>query len=434
MGFGQRANKFNELGKVISIRPSSGTPTTVIASFQIQSSGQPASVIHARDPIFIPGTETALESDALFFMPTESYGADGVPRYTQLVINDGFSNPKKISEYNEYFTVTKPGTMSTAITSATSTIATSTGTISTQGQVITPRATTVPQTYRKEGLVEVFLTTSSDADTEVAYSDDGVNWCHLAVRGLFFNGLGGAFSASNKFQNFPKYLVGALATRSIEIGQGLLSTLNFISSFKIEATGATSYDTHGIYRSKVVPFLRDESGTQYFLKTNVTFSGASVNASASENGTISGSFGGVTFPEGYNEHAVNDDPVYKSVPDSGRFIVSVEANGVTQTVSDSERGDTTDGFSKTFTDISGANSIQAVFGYKTTVNISGSGSVTSPSGITNGSFIYRAEGDNIDFTFSTPPSSITYDSVAQIVSGTTFTITVLKNATIAIAF
>ena len=67
MGFGQRAGKFNELGKVISIRPSSGTPMTAIQSFQIQSSGQPASVIHARDPIFKPGTETALESDALFF-------------------------------------------------------------------------------------------------------------------------------------------------------------------------------------------------------------------------------------------------------------------------------------------------------------------------------------------------------------------------------
>tara|TARA_A100000171_G_scaffold27831_1_gene25893 strand:- start:4312 stop:5601 length:1290 start_codon:yes stop_codon:yes gene_type:complete len=429
MGFGQRAGKFNELGKVISIRPSSGTPMTVIKSFQIQSSGQPASVIHARDPIFIPGTETALESDALFFMPSESYGADGVPQYTQLVINDGFSNPKKVSEYNEYFTVTKPGTMSTAITSASSAVELGGTTNLTQGQVITPRATTVPQTYRKEALVEVFLTTSSDADAEVAYSDDGVNWCNLAIRGLFFNGLGGAFSATNKFQNFPKYLVGALATRSVEIGQALLSTLGFTSSFKIQATGATSYSTHGIYRSKVVPFLRDQSGTQYFLKTNVTFSGASVNASASENGTISGSFGGVTFPEGYNEHAVNDDPVYTATPDSDRHVVSLTVNDVAQSISNPATAET-----HTFTDISGANSIQAVFGYKTTVSIVNTGSVTSPSGISNGSFIYRAEGDNIDFTFSAQPSSISYDSVAQIVSGTTFTITVLKNATITITF
>ena len=423
MGFGQRAGKFNELGKVISIRPSSGTPMTVIQSFQIQSSGQPASVIHARDPIFKPGTEIALESDALFFMPSESYGADGVPQYTQLVINDGFSNPKKVSEYNEYFTVTKPGTMSTAITSATASVSTTGGAISTQGQVITPRATTVPQTYRKEALVEVFLTTSSDADAEVAYSDDGVNWCNLATRGLFFNGLGGAFSATNKFQNFPKYLVGALATRSIEIGSALLSTLDFISSFKIQATGSTSYSTHGIYRSKVVPFLRDQSGTQYFLKTNVTFSGASVNSSASENGTISGSFGGVTFPEGYNEHSVNDDPVYTATPDSSRHVVSLTVNDVAQSISNPATAET-----HTFTDVSGANSIQAVFGYKTIASKTGSGTI-SPTGD-----IYRAEGDNIDFTFSTTPTSITYDGVTQIVSGTKFTLTVLKNASLVVAF
>ena len=93
MGFGQRANKFNELGKVTSIRPSSGTPMTDVESFQITSSGQPANVIHARDPIFKPGTETALESDAKFFTPLESYDANGVPQYNQFVINAGFSNP-----------------------------------------------------------------------------------------------------------------------------------------------------------------------------------------------------------------------------------------------------------------------------------------------------------------------------------------------------
>ena len=218
-------------------------------------------------------------------------------------------------------------------------------------------------------------------------------------------------------------MVGALATRSIEIGSALLSTLNFISSFKIQATGSTSYSTHGIYRSKVVPFLRDQSGTQYFLKTNVTFSGASVNSSASENGTISGSFGGVTFPEGYNEHAVNDDPVYTATPDSSRHVVSLTVNDVAQSISNPATAET-----HTFTDVSGANSIQAVFGYKTIASKTGSGTI-SPTGD-----IYRAEGDNIDFTFSTTPTSITYDGVTQIVSGTKFTLTVLKNASLVVAF
>ena len=403
MGFGQRAGKFNELGKVVSIRPSSGTPMTAIQSFQIQSSGQPASVIHARDPIFKPGTETALESDALFFMPTETYGADGIPQYTQLVINDGFSNPLKVSEYNEYFIITKPGTMSTAI-----------GTVrrgSSVGFTIAPKAITVPQTYRREGLVEVFLTTSSDADAEVAYSDDGVNWCSLSIRDIFRNDSGGAYSVTNKFQNFPKYLVGANATRSATLQPGV--TID--ASFRIEATGSTSYNTSGIYRSKVVPFLRDQSGTQYFLKTNVTFSGASVNSSASENGTISGLFGGVTFPEGYNEFTDGDDPVYTATPDTNRHVVSLTVNGSAQSISNPATAET-----HTFTNVSGANSIEAVFGYKTVASKTGSGAASqtiSPTGD-----IYRAEGDSIDFTFSTTPASITYNSVAQTVNGTTFTL------------
>lgn len=406
MGFGQRSGKFNELGKVISIRPSSGTPMTAIQSFQIQSSGQPASVIHARDPIFKPGTETALESDALFFMPTESYGADGIPQYTQLVINDGFSNPLKVSEYNEYFTVTKPGTMSTAISSVKGGVG-----AATKGFGIAPRAVTVPQTYRREGLVEVFLTTSSDADAEVAYSDDGINWCSLSIRDIFFNRAGGSYSVTNKFQNFPKYLVGANATRIA----GLSSGLTFNASFRIQATGSTSYSTSGIYRSKVVPFLRDQSGTQYFLKTNVTFTGASVNSSASENGTISGSFGGVTFPEGYNEFTDGDDPVYTATPDTNRHVVSLTVNGSAQSISNPATAET-----HTFTNVSGANSIEAVFGYKTVASKTGSDAASqtiSPTGD-----IYRAEGDSIDFTFSETPASITYDGVSQTVDGTTFTL------------
>tara|TARA_R100000149_G_scaffold4814_1_gene1367 strand:- start:1138 stop:2406 length:1269 start_codon:yes stop_codon:yes gene_type:complete len=418
MGFGQRASKFNELGRIISIRPNSGTPMTEEKSFEIQSIGQPASVIHARDPIFMPGTETALESDALFFMPTESYNANGVPQYTQLVINEGFVNPLKVSEYNEYFTITKPGTMSTGVVSSSG-----------DGSVaIAPRAATIPQTYRREGLVQVFLTTSPDADSEVAYSDDGVNWCSMTIIQYSSNRTGSAYSSATKFENFPKYLVGAGASLIIRRLVG-----NSLTVSSISATGSNSYNTSGIYRSKVVPFLRDQSGVQYFLKTNVTFSGASVNSSASDNGTISGSFGGVTFPEGYNEHTDGDDPVYKSIPNSNRFIVSVKVNGVSETITDSERADTTNGFSKTFTDISGNKSIEAVFGYKTVASKTGTDAASqtiSPTGN-----IYRAEGDSIDFTFSETPASITYDGVAQTVNGTTFTLdSIIANANFVVEF
>ena len=426
MGFGQRAGKFNELGKVISIRPNSGTPMTEEKSFQIQSSGQPASVIHARDPIFMPGTETVLESDALFFMPTESYDADGVPQYTQLVINEGFSNPLKVSEYKEYFTVTKPGTMSSAVTSI---LRVASFISSAFANTIAPRAITVPQTYRREGTVEVFLTTSNDADAEVAYSDDGINWCSMSTRESFVNRTGGASGTSSKFQTFTKYLVGAGATRS-----AISSSSTYTSLTQIEATGSTSYSTSGIYRSKVVPFLRDQSGTQYFLKTNVTFTGASVNSSASENGTISGSFGGVTFPEGYNEFTDGDDPVYTATPvissDASvqRHVVSFTVNGSDQSISNPAIAQ-----QHTFTNVSGANSIEAVFGYKTVASKTGSDAASqtiSPTGD-----IYRAEGDSIDFTFSETPASITYDSVAQTVDGTTFRLDgIVGNANFVVTF
>jgi len=419
MGFGQRANKFNELGKVISIRPSSGTPMTAVESFQITSSGQPASVIHARDPIFKPGTETALESDAKFFTPLESYDANGVPQYNQFVINEGFSNPLKVSEYNEYFTVTKPGTMSTAVSSVR---------VGSNGRSsavsISPKAVSVPQTYRREGVVEVFLTTSNDADAEVAYSDNGVNWCSLSTFDMFVNTGAGSSGVTTKFQNFTKYLVGAGATRDAVTGSGF----NFVSTGRIQARGSTTYNTNGIYRSKVVPFLRDTSGTQYFLKTNVTFSGCSVNSSSTENGTISGSFGGVTYEEGYNEFSVNDDPVYTATPDSNRFVISLTVNGSAQSISDPATAET-----HTFTNVSGDNSIEAVFGYKTVASKTGSDATNqtiSPTGD-----IFREEGDSIDFTFSETPAAITYDGITQTVDGTTFTLDgIVANANFVVTF
>ena len=417
MGFGQRASKFNELGRIVSIRPNSGTPMTIKESFQIQSIGQPASVIHARDPIFKPGTETALESDALFFMPTESYDDSGVPQYTQLVINDGFSNPLKVSEYNEYFTVTKPGVMSTAVSSVGSN-----GAGGSPGVGISPKAIAAPQTYRREGLVEVFLTTSSDADAEVAYSDNGVSWCSLSTLDTFVNMPGGTFGVATKFQTFPKYLVGAGASRLAVMG----FVAGFIASSRIEATGAISYSTNGIYRSKVVPFLRDQSGTQYFLKTNVTFTGANVTSSSSENGTISGTLGGGS--EGYNEHTAGTSPVYTATPDSSRHVISFTVNGSDQSISNPAIAQ-----QHTFTNIDGDNSIEAVFGYKTVASKTGTDAASqtiSPTGD-----IYRTEGDSIDFTFSETPASITYNSIAQTVNGTTFTLDgIIANADFVVEF
>jgi len=419
MGFGQRAGNFNELGRINSIRPSSGTPMTQVESFEITSSGQPASVIHARDPIFKPGTETVLDANATFFTPTESYDAKGVPQYSQFVVNANVGSSLLVSQYKELFPVTKPGTMSTRSSWAAGT---NSGAAS-----ITPRPIAEAQTYRREGTVQISLVTSNDADPEVAYSDDGVNWCSISFDSFFFNTSAGTASVSSSYRSFKKYLVGSGATNS-----AFASGTAYSSSASSFAEGSTTYNTNGIYRSKVVPFLRKNDGTQYYLKTNVTFAGASVNASATLNGTISGSLGGVTFPEGYSEFTIGDDPVYKSVPDSGHYIVSVKVDGVAETVSDSERADTTDGFSKTFTDITGNKSIEAVFGYR--IVSSAAGSAGGDHTVTPLGNAYYEEGTEVTYTFGSVPDSITLGGVTQTVSGTTFTFVVTANADLVATF
>ena len=262
----------------------------------------------------------------------------------------------------------------------------------------------------------------------MSYSDDGVSWCSIAFDNFFFNSTAETATVSSSHRTFKKYLVGSGATQSV-FASGTSGYSSIANSF---AEGATTYNTNGVYRSKVVPFLRKNDGTQCYLKTNVTFAGASVNASSTLGGTISGSFGGETFPEGYSEFNIDDDPIYKSVPDSGHAIVSVKVDGVAETVSDSERVDTTNGFSKTFTDISGNKSIEAVFGYRivsSTAGPSDPAHTVSPLGNS-----YYEENTEVTYTFGETPASISLGGVAQTVSGTTFSFVVTANADLVVTF
>jgi hypothetical protein len=393
---------------------------TQVESYEITSSGQPASVIHARDPIFKPGTETVLDANATFFEPVESYDAKGVPQYSQFVVNANVGSSLLVSQYKELFPITRPGTMSTRASWASGTNG---GAAS-----LTPRPVSKPQTYRREGTVQISIVESNDTDPEVAYSDEGINWCSISFDNFFFNTEAETSTVSSSHRTFNKYLVGSGATDSV-VASGTSGYSSIANSF---AEGAVAYNTNGVYRSKVVPFLRKNNGTQCYLKTNVTFSGASVNASATLGGTISGSFGGVTFPEGYSEFTIGDDPVYKSVPDSGHAIVSVKVDDVAETVSDSERVDTTNGFSKTFTDISGNNSIEAVFGYRivsSTAGPSDPAHTVSPLGNS-----YYEENAEVTYTFGETPASISLGGVSQTVSGTSFTFFVTANADLVVTF
>ena len=395
MGFGQRAGKFNELGRIQSIRSASNPPLTQVDSYIITSVGQPASVIHARDPIFKPGTETALESDATFFTPTESYGSDGVPQYSQYVINDAVDPTTPISQYKQYFTVTQPGVMSTVGAYAN---ATNGG-----GATVVPRALSEPSTFRKEGLVEIFLTTSNEADPEVAYSDEGVDWCAIGFDNFVFNLVAETASVRSSYRTFRKYLNSAGTTNSA-FAQ---STGQYSSTANSFGTGDTTYNVNGIYRSKVEPFFKKDDGTQHYLKTNVTFTAASVNSNAGENGSIS--------PAGFVEYDVSapgfSQPTYTVTPDSGKHIVSVKLDGVALTVTDASNAEsyvfgTTSGVAAL---ANGQNkSLEATFGNKLTLTrVSGSGNITTSSPQ------YVAIGGSVNIAFDTDPSAITLNGVTQ---------------------
>jgi len=406
MGFGQRAGKFNELGQIQSIKPASQSPLTQVDSYTITSTGQPASVIHARDPIFKPGAETVLNVNATFFTPTESYGSDGVPQYSQYVVNANISSSTLISQYNKYFTVTNPGVMSTSGAYATA--------ANGGAATLIPRALSEPSTFRREGLVQIYLTTSSDADPEVAYSDEGVNWCAIGFDNFFFNLVAESASVKSSYRTFKKYLNSPGTTNSA-FAQ---NTGTYSSSANSFGTGSSTYNVNGIYRSQVEPFFKKNDGTQYYLKTNVTFSAASVNANASDNGSIS--------PEGFKAYTIGDDPTYTATPNTGKFLVSINlvTNGSSSSLSIVNPANAQ---THTFTDVTGNNSIEATFGHSVTIGTTGAINVSSPSGVQ-----YVANGGSVDIVFSTPPTGLTFNGVAQAIDGTNYTVSnIIENITVA---
>ena len=273
MGFGQRAGNFNELGKVLSVKPSTGTPMTLVNSYQISSSGQPANVIHARDPIFKPGTETVINANATFFEPVESYDAKGVPQYSQFVIDAAAGSPNiHVSQYKEKFNVTDPGVMGTQGFFANG---------SNSGAVTrVPRALSLPVTRRRSGTVDVYLTTTNATDVEDAYQDDGVEWCSISFSTFTTGATNSTASVSASFRTFNKYLRStdstfpATGTTSVSSAGVYAARADSVATGDPATDGDPSeseYQKTGIFRSQTVPFMKNAAGAQLYLKTNVTF-------------------------------------------------------------------------------------------------------------------------------------------------------------------
>ena len=264
MSLSQRTDRFSGVGAILTIKPSSGTPMTLVNSYVVTSRGIAPNAIHATNPIHKPGTTTDLEANSIFFEPDVSIGSDGVPTFSQLVIDTSNTGTTiAVSQYKEYFTVTDPGVMGGQGFYA---IGGNSG-----GAVRVPRAVSLPQSRRREGTVDVSISTSNATDNEVAYQDAGVDWCGISFANFTTGQTNSTASVSGSYRTFNKYLKTESGSFPAS-GTASASTAGvYAASSTSTATGDTSYTTTGIFRSKTVPFLKRIDGTQTYLKTNVTF-------------------------------------------------------------------------------------------------------------------------------------------------------------------
>jgi len=237
---------------------------TLVNSYIVTSRGISPDAIHATNPIHKPGTTTDLNANSIFFEPDVSIGSDGVPTFSQLVIDTSSTAATiTVSSYNEYFTVTEPGVMGGQGFFATGG--------NSGGAIRVPRAVSLPQTRRKSATVEVFLSTSNAVDTEVAYQDFGVDWCGISFANFYTGQTNSTASVSGSYRTFNKYLKTESGSFPAS-GTASASTVGVYSASSTStATGDTSYLTSGVYRSQTVPFLKKIDGTQTYLKTTAEF-------------------------------------------------------------------------------------------------------------------------------------------------------------------
>jgi hypothetical protein len=236
---------------------------TLVNSYIVTSRGIAPDAIHATNPIHKPGTTTDLNANSIFFEPDVSIASDGVPTFSQLVIDTANTEATiAVSQYTEYFTVTEPGVMTTQGFFAQA---------SNKGAAVrTPKANSIPQSRRRLGTVDVSLSTSNSSDTEVAYQNNGVSWATITMSNFQLDTAEAAANVSASFRTFNNYLRSGTSTDS-DTASATVTGVYANTSTSV-MTGDTSYTTTGIYRSQTVPFLKKIDGTQTYLKTNVTFS------------------------------------------------------------------------------------------------------------------------------------------------------------------
>lgn len=273
----KRVSEWSDTG-IQSIRPVRENSFNSANGYIYTTIGLPASAMPAAS-LKRPDGTTALGTDITWFEP-EVNNFEGFPTYTQFVLTKKIPNEGTeilVHSMDDYVEITDPGIMGTGFYYAYDESAGSAG--------VFPQAGSQPKTYRKKATVEVFLTTDSTLTDgeEVAYTERDTNWCSIAFTSFYFNEQAKSASGSANFRTFPNYLRfdGTLpdllpeswdgTTQNATYSAGASNLGNYSAQANSYGKGDTTYVKEGIYRVKLDPYLKTPGGTQYYLKTVITF-------------------------------------------------------------------------------------------------------------------------------------------------------------------
>jgi len=250
----KRTSRYSEAG-VLSISPLEEDGFSLAPSYVYVTTGAPASSMTG----LVKPNGTALGTNVTWFEP-KVQNVEGFSTYTQQVLAITLATTVKVHSSNKFFTVTEPGVMSTGgsfNSNAKSGAATR-----------YPKALSQPSTYRKKATVDVYLTSSNSiTETEVAFTEEGVDWCSIGFDSFYTNDTESTASVSSSWRSFPQYLNSSGTTDSAYATRpGVYAA--YANSY---GAGDTSYTTTGIYRVELEKYTRTADGTQLYLKTIVRF-------------------------------------------------------------------------------------------------------------------------------------------------------------------
>ena len=242
---------------ILSIKPVFESSFNAAPSYIYVTTGAPASSISN----LVKPDGTALGSVVTWLEPSV-VNVEGFPTYTQEVLTIDLPDNDEVLVHSieDFFQITDAGVMSTGYRYVSNN---NSGTA-----VVFPEATSQPKTYRKKATVDVYLTdVATTARTEVAYTEENINWCSMSIDTSYVNDEDKTASISANWRSFANYLnsAGATQTAFAEVLGSYTAESNSVSS------GSLTQVTAGIYRVTRTEYSRKLDGTPLYLLTVITF-------------------------------------------------------------------------------------------------------------------------------------------------------------------